>query len=119
MVEQDGFLSDYLTSSLIEAGASIAGPARSVEQANSMLGTFTAMPDAIVFDAQIYESKDFTGRDAISAAGIPLLLVTRGGYTPVFATSDTLQAPFAAYQVVDHIKAVVSQSNRSHSTSPL
>jgi hypothetical protein len=105
IIEHDDFLTDYLSSSLIEAGASILGPARSIAAANTMLASaFSA--DAAVVDAEIYEADAFVGRHTIGAAGIPLLLVARGGYKPVFASADVLAAPFAAYQVVDHIRRV-------------
>ena len=109
LIEQQGFLSDYLASSLAEAGASVTLLSGLADDADSNFASVLSTAQAVVIDAQIYESDAFVGRHAIGAANIPLLLVARSGYKPVFASADTLIAPFAAYQVVDHIRAVVGR----------
>lgn len=116
LIEADSFLAGYVGDSIAEAGAQILGPARSVDEANTLLGRLRQAPHAAVVSADIFEAGGWAMSDAIARLDIPLLLIVGKARTllPSSMIHNVLMAPFAAYQVVDHLRTVLSplQSNQ-------
>jgi pimeloyl-ACP methyl ester carboxylesterase len=110
LIEADSFLASYVGDSIIEAGAQILGPARNVDEANTLLGRLRHAPHAAVISADIFETAGWAMSEALARLGIPLLLIAGRARTllPSSMTHDVLMAPFAAYQVVDHLRTVLS-----------
>jgi pimeloyl-ACP methyl ester carboxylesterase len=110
LIEADSFLAGYVGDSIIEAGAQILGPARNVDEANTLLGRLRQAPHAAVVSADIFETGGWAMSDALARLGIPLLLIAGRARTlpPSSMTHNVLMAPFAAYQVVDHLRVVLS-----------
>ncbi len=59
----------------------------------------------------IHESPEFRHADDLDRRAMPLLLISNRARAPC-ATHDCLTAPFAAYQVVDHICAKLAERVR-------
>jgi pimeloyl-ACP methyl ester carboxylesterase len=110
LIEADSFLAGYVGDSITEAGAQILGPARNVDEASTLLGRLRQAPHAAVVSADIFEAGGPVMSDALARLDIPLLLIVGKARTllPSSMTHSVLMAPFAAYQVVDHLRAVLS-----------
>jgi hypothetical protein len=110
LIEADSFLAGYVGDSITEAGAQVLGPARNVEEAHTLLGRLRQAPHAAVVSADIFEAGGWAISDALARLGIPLLLMAGRARTllPSSMTHNVLMAPFAAYQVVDHLRTVLS-----------
>jgi hypothetical protein len=114
LIEADSFLAGYVGDSITEAGAQILGPARTVDEASTLLGRLRQAPHAAVVSADIFEAGGWAISDALARLGIPLLLIAGKARTllPSSMTHNVLMAPFAAYQVVDHLRTVLSHEGR-------
>jgi hypothetical protein len=125
LIEADSFLAGYVGDSITEAGAQILGPARTVDEANALIGNLRQAPHAAVVSADIFEADGWAISDALARFGTPLLLIAGTARTllPSSMTHNVLMAPFAAYQVVDHLRAVLSvpEADQSflHALAPL
>jgi hypothetical protein len=121
LIEADSFLSGYLSDGITDAGAQILGPARTVVEANALIGDRRQVPHAAVVSADIFEANGRVVSDAIECLGIPLLLtVGRAQKLPSrSANYDILTTPFAAYQVVNHLRAVLFPAQADQPMSPL
>jgi pimeloyl-ACP methyl ester carboxylesterase len=113
LIEADSFLAGYVGDSITEAGAQILGPARNVDEASTLLRRLRQAPHAAVVSADIFEASASVS-DALARLGIPLLLIVGRARTlqPSSTPHNVLIAPFAAYQVVDHLRAVLSPAGR-------
>jgi len=109
LVEENAFLAGYLATVLREAGLEVLGPAGSVVEANALLAAAQPMPDAAVISADVFEAEAFSGAAALVDAGVPILLTARRAQTPKASgiAHSILVAPFAGYQVVDHVRRVL------------
>jgi hypothetical protein len=114
LIEADSFLAGYVGDSITEAGAQVLGPARNVEEAHTLLGRLRQAPHAAVVSADIFEAGGWAISDALARFGTPLLLIAGTARTllPSSMTHNVLMAPFAAYQVVDHLRTVLSHEGR-------
>jgi DNA-binding response OmpR family regulator len=108
LVEENAFLAGYLATVLREAGLEVLGPAGSVVAANALLAA-QPMPDAAVISADVFEAEDFSGAAALVDAGVPILLTARRAQMRKASgiAHSILVAPFAGYQVVDHVRRVL------------
>jgi hypothetical protein len=109
LIEADSFLAGYVGDSITGAGAQILGPARTVDEASALIGHLRRPPHAAVVSADIFETGGSAMSDALTRLGIPLLLIVGRARTllPSSASHNVLMAPFAAYQVLDHLRAVL------------
>jgi hypothetical protein len=109
LIERDDFLAGYVGDGLRHAGAQILGPARSIDEANTLIGRLRSVPDAGVISIDVFEAAGFVMLDRFAQLNIPLLLIARRPrmLMPSFPRHSILTVPFAAYQVVNHVRAVV------------
>jgi hypothetical protein len=110
LIEPDDFLAGYIADGLHRAGAHILGPSRSVEEANGLVARVRTAPDAAVISVDIFEAAGFVAGEALAQMSVPILLIagrTRT-LTPARDRHPVLTTPFAAYQIVDHVCAVLS-----------
>jgi hypothetical protein len=114
LIEADSFLASYIGDSIKGDGAQILGPARTVNEANALIGNLRQPPHAAVVSADIFEAGGPAMKDAFARLGVPLLLTLKRSreLLPSSANHDLLIAPFAAYQVVHHLRAVVTQGDQ-------
>ncbi len=102
LIEGESFLASYIADGIRAAGGSLCGHARSVTEANELLSQLRVRADAVVADLEIFEADSFEHRDTVRKLFGPLLLISNRARTPMLG-HEILSAPFAAYQVVDHI----------------
>jgi hypothetical protein len=121
LIEADCFLAGYIGDSITGAGAQILGPARTVDEANALIGHLRQAPHAAVVSADIFEASEPVMSDAFARLGIPLLLTVGRArkLLPSSANRDVLMTPFAAYQVVDHLRAVLSPAQADQPMPPV
>jgi hypothetical protein len=114
LIEADSFLASYIGDSIKGDGAQILGPARTVNEANALIGNLRQPPHAAVVSADIFEAGGRAISDALACLGIPLLLTLKRArqLLPSSANYNLLIAPFAAYQVVNHLRTVVAQADQ-------
>lgn len=110
LIEADRFLARYIGGSITDAGALILGPARTVVEANGLIGRLRQVPHAAVVSADIFEASGPVMNDEFARLGIPLLLTVTGARKLLSSSvnHNVLMTPFAAYQVVDHLRVVLS-----------
>jgi len=109
LIEGHAFLAGYIAEGLARAGAQILGPARTLDEANGLMGKLRLAPDAAVVSVDLFEAAGFTAGNALSRLSAPVLLIAGKARTLMPATlrHPVLTTPFAAYQVVDHIRTAV------------
>lgn len=105
LIEEDPFLSLYIGQGLQGAGADIVGPARTAEQAEALLAALSSAPLAALVSTRISEGGDGAFRAELQRQQIPVLLLRKDDrYASSAGTDhDCLTAPFASYQIVDHL----------------
>lgn len=112
IIEGDAFRSGYIETALVQAGAQILGPARSIDEANEVVKRLRTPPTAAVIDLDLFEAAGFIAGDILVNLRVPLLLMARS--SRVFQSQSSnhamLVTPFAAYQVLDHLRAVLTQA---------
>lgn len=104
LLEGATFLAGYVSEGIRAAGGEIMHSAVSVAEANAAMLNLERSPDAIVADTLIFNASAFTHRETIDRLAIPLLLISNRTCPPE-SGRDCLSAPFAMYQVVDHLCA--------------
>jgi hypothetical protein len=104
----NAFLRGYIEAGLSRVGAQILGPARLAGEVNDLIGRLRTYPDAAVIDLDLFEAENPIA-ESIRNLRIPLLLVSNSGRSPCAKSREypTLATPFAAFQVVDHLRSVL------------
>jgi DNA-binding response OmpR family regulator len=111
LIEENEFLAGYLTTVLQEAGVQVLGPARTIQDANVLMTQVEPVPDVAVISTDIFEAYGFSGCEKLVEGGVAILLTARRPRTatPASSVHSLLVAPFAGYQVVDHVRQVLQQ----------
>lgn len=110
IVEANEFLAGYISDGLKQAGAQILGPACTINAAHALVGQLESGAHAAVVSLELFEAGGAAMTDAFNRLAIPVLL-TGGKVRKLPALSlryEILIRPFAAYQVVDHVRAALS-----------
>jgi len=109
LIDTNEFLADFISKGLKLAGAQILGPARSVNEANELLSRLRSSPNAAVISVSAFEATGFVAGDILARLGVPMLLIagTTRTLMPSTFRHRVLTTPFAAYQVVDHVCAIL------------
>jgi CheY-like chemotaxis protein len=74
VVEDEPLVSMALADELEEAGASVVGPAASVEGALNLIGTLPI--DAAILDVELQQKLVYPVADLLAARGVPFILTT-------------------------------------------
>ncbi|WP_133177325.1 MULTISPECIES: hypothetical protein [Bacteria] len=104
LIEEDPFLADYIGRGLGDAGAHVLGPARTPGEAVTLLGNLRERPTAAVVSIALFDDADVC--DALERLDRPILLIRKADRSPIgrSARHDSLTSPFAAHQIVTHIR---------------
>lgn len=109
LVEADRFLANYVGDSIRRAGGQTLGPARTVEEANTLLAHSSGPPHAAVISARIFEAAGPAATEPLTRLAVPLLLIASRDTQQAPSTPHAVLAtPFAAYQVVDHLRRIAN-----------
>jgi len=109
LAEAEPFRADYLRHALHDAGAQLLGPVRSVTEGLALLANLRERPAAAIVNLRLSDGSALPLLDALDAGGVPLLLIGEAGMAPPphLATRPCLLAPFASYQIVDAVRALL------------
>jgi hypothetical protein len=113
LIEADGFLAGYIGGSIKADGAQVLGPARTVDEAKTLIGNLRQAPHAAVISVDILEAAASVLEEALAHMGIPVLLTlgTARKLPASLVSYDVVTAPFAAYQVVHHLRVALAQTS--------
>ncbi|HEX8414353.1 MAG TPA: hypothetical protein VF637_10790 [Sphingomicrobium sp.] len=114
LVEADSFLASYIGEGIRASGAHILGPARTVDEAKALIEKLREPPHAAVVSADIFQEAGRVTWDPFTCMGIPLLLTVgrARALPPGSAQYSFLMTPFAAYQVVDYLRAALDPQSQ-------
>ena len=106
LIEEDTFLAGSVRDGIAGAGGQIVGPARTIEEAEGLAARMRHPPFAVVASTSLFDADGGRLNGAVQSLRAPVLLLQKEvRAAPVErGPHDTLVAPFAAYQVVDHLR---------------
>jgi hypothetical protein len=110
LIEEERFLAGYLGQALSAAGGQVLGPARCGAEAAGLVANLRTTPDAAVVSMEVLEQAGPTLSDALARLDLPLLLICKQprGRASVPQAAQLMTAPFAAYQVVESVSAMLA-----------
>jgi hypothetical protein len=110
ILEPDEFFNGYISDGLTQAGAQILAPACTIDAAHTLVGQLENGAHAAVVSLDILEAGGAAMTEAFNRLAIPVLLT--GDKVRKLPTSslrrEILIRPFAAHQVVDHLRTALS-----------
>lgn len=110
VAEDEYYLADYIVSAIQSAGGAVQGPFPSAEQALARLSDPTDPPDAATLNVNLLDGPSYPVADALAEARIPFVFASANNSATLparFALSPHLSKPFAAYQVVQALLALI------------
>ncbi len=108
-VEDEYFIADELAEALQKAGATVLGPASSVEAALALLDG-DAPPEAAVLDVNVAGEMVYPVADRLTARGIPFLFTTgydRSALPERYARVRRLEKPFEPFEVLRALRQLL------------
>jgi hypothetical protein len=110
LIEEERFLAGYLGQALSAAGGQVLGPARCGAEAAGLVANLRTTPDAAVVSMEVLDQAGPTLSDALARLDLPVLLICKQprGRATVPPTAQLMTAPFAAYQVVESVSAMLA-----------
>ena len=112
VAEDEYYLADYIVSAIQSAGGRVQGPFPSVEQSLDQLSETADRPDAATLNVNLLDGPSYPVADALAGAHIPFLFASANSSSTLparFSRSPLLSKPFAAYQVVQALLALLDQ----------
>ena len=115
VVEDEYFLADYITSVIASVGGSFRGPFASANDALAHLAQTNELPKAATLNVKLTDGTSFPVADELSRLGVPFVFITANNATSLpdrFADCPNLAKPFAAYEVVQALVALLEGKPR-------
>jgi hypothetical protein len=105
LIEEDASLAEHIGGALIDAGAQVIGPARTVAEANALLLRLRTGPLATVVSMGLFDAEGGTVSNCLTRLAAPVLLIRKAEcrLLPPSMRHDVMTVPFEAQQVVSHI----------------
>lgn len=103
VVEDDWFIASYVTDALGDAGALVAGPLPTADQALDRLAAPDALPDAATLNIRLLDGDSLPVARRLDELGVPFLFLSASSetaLTPEMRERPRLDKPFAGFQVV-------------------
>ena len=116
VAEDEYYLADYIVSAIQSAGGTVQGPFPSAGQALDGLSDTADLPDAATLNINLLDGPSYPVADALADANIPFLFASANSSAtlpPRFSRSPLLAKPFAAYQVVQALLALLDGERAS------
>lgn len=115
LIEEERFLAGYIGQALHAAGGQVLGPARCVAEATGLVANLRTVPDAAVISIELLEQAGPPLSDALTRLDLPLLLICKRprGHAAMLDATPSITAPFAAYQVVEGVNAMLADAARA------
>jgi DNA-binding response OmpR family regulator len=112
MVEDDRFVAEYVLSVIRAAGGAALGPFPSSMEAVASLAEDVPRPQVALLNITVGDKEGFCVADELTRTSIPVIFSS--GHPAVelpsrFSSRPLLTKPFAAYQIVEELIAVVNR----------
>jgi hypothetical protein len=109
LIEEEESLAAYIGSGLVDAGAQIIGPARTVAEAEALLLRLRTRPLAAIVSTRLFDEEGGSVSNALARLAAPVLLIRKDErrLLPSSTRHHVMSVPFAAYKVVDHMRSLL------------